>query len=184
MARRGDGRGWEGPGSGSSESSVSIKLVREIGGVGTLKDCAGTAEGGKVTLGDGDRSSGSITLGRKIGVASTLRDGDGTAEGGKVTLGDGGAATGITCGARSGAGGGRTMAWSKMLSRYSMARSWELPSLSKWAAGVGCERESARARATTMEALEEDILGIGQDAGGNCTVLAMRSAQVAGMYTQ
>ena len=76
------------------------------------------------------------------------------------------------------------IAWSKILARSSMAQSWELPSLAKWAAGVGCERASARAWAATTAASVEDVLGIGQDAGKNCTVLAMRSARVAGMYTQ
>ena len=49
---------------------------------------------------------------------------------------------------------------------------------------MGCERASARARAATMAAWAEDVLGTGQDAGENCTVLVMRSARVAGMYTR
>ena len=145
---RGDRRGWEGPGSGLSDSSGSSKLGKEIGGVGTL------------------------------------RDGIGNTEGVKVTPGDGGAETERTYSARSGAGGGRTMAWSKIMAWSSMAWSWELPSVSKGVTGVGLERVSARAWAATTLALAEDILVIGQDAGNNCMVLAMGSAWVTGMYTR
>ena len=118
-------------------------------------------------MGSGSSESlGSIKLGRKIGVAGTIGDGAGNVEGDKVTLGDGGAATRRAVGSRSGAGGGRTMAWSKMLSRSSMARSWELPSLAKGAAGVGYDRALARAQAATTSASAEGVLEIGQDAKG------------------
>ena len=49
---------------------------------------------------------------------------------------------------------------------------------------MGCERALARAQAANTASLAEDVLGIGQDAGGNCTLLAMRSERVVGMYTR
>ena len=76
------------------------------------------------------------------------------------------------------------MAWSKILARSSMARIWELLSLARGAAGLGCKRASARARAATMVTLAEDVLGIRQATGKHCTVLAMRLTRVVGMYTR
>ena len=61
-----------------------------------------------------------LNWGVQLGVTAPSEMVLGMRGGGKVTFGNGGAATGRTCGDRSGAGGGRTMAWSKMLAMYSM----------------------------------------------------------------
>ena len=47
--------------------------------------------------------------------------------------------------------------------------------------GAGFDRASARAREACVAASMDDVRGTGHLCGKNCTVLAMRSARVAGM---
>ena len=129
-----------------------------VGGIVTLG-----AGGGIFTIGD---AGGTVTLGDTGGIV-TRRGGGGIV----LTVGCGGTMIGSA---------GLAMALSKILARSMMACCWALPSWENGAAGAGLVRASVRARAVTMAASTEDVLGTEHWCGNNCTVLAVRSAMVLG----
>ena len=172
------------PGSGSSESSGSIKLGRTIGGAGTLRDCAGTAEGDTFTLGDGGRLSGSNRFGQTLGGAVTLGDGAGNAEEDKITL------------QRWRRGNRENMQCQKRCLRRPYDGLVKDAGQVLIGAELGVSKFSKRGGRSGMqkivgEGMVGDYSGIGGRCLGhrtgrrkNCTVLAMLSERVVGMYTR
>ena len=87
----------------------------------------------------------------------TLRD-----VGGIGTRGDGGATVRTAgCGGTMIGNAGLAMALSIFLERSVMACCWASPNWENGAAGAGLVRASVRARASTMAASTEDVLGTG-----------------------
>ena len=73
------------------------------------------------------------------------------------------------------------MTFEKMRESVFIAANCLSPSVAN-GVGVGCKRASANAQAAVVAALVELPSGTGQLCGKNSTVLAMRSAQVHGIY--
>jgi hypothetical protein len=88
-----------------------------------------------------------------------------TAENG-VTLGD---VAGATCGA---------VTETKISARCSSAWSWAYPKVAKGAAGDGFWSASRSDWAARSAVLADEVLGMAQLCGKNCTVFAIRSATV------
>ena len=76
---------------------------------------------------------------------------------------------------------GFSVNFEKMRESVCMAENFSSPSVAN-RVGFGCKRASANARSAVVAALVELPAGTGQSCGKNSTVLAMRSAQVRGMY--
>ena len=73
------------------------------------------------------------------------------------------------------------MTFEKMRESVCMVANFLSPSVAN-GVGVGCKRASASARTAAVAVLVELPAGTGKSCGKNSTVLAMRSAQVRGMY--
>ena len=114
--------------------------------------------GGVLTLGD---AGGILTLGDAGGIGT---HGDGC-----VTVRNAG------CRVTMLGGAGFAMALSNISVRSMMDCFWASPNWANGAACAGLVRASVRARAVTIAASSEDVLGTRNWCGKNCTVLAMRS---------
>ena len=79
--------------------------------------------------------------------------------------------------------GGLSVTFEKMRKSFCMAANCSWPSITN-GVGVGCKRASANAQAAVVVALVELPAGMGKSCGKNSTGLAMRSAQVRGVYTR
>ena len=122
--------------------------------------------GGIFTIGD---AGGTVTL-RYSGGIGTLGGGGGTVR----TAGFAGTILGSAV---------LAMAFSNILARSTMASCWAPQEWENGAAGAELVRASVRARAATMAASTEDVLGTGHWCGENCTVLEVHLDLVFGTYS-
>ena len=130
---------------------------------------------GKGTLGD---TGGNVILGDGGGNVRTAGCGGTTM--GSASLGDSGRTvrTAVWGGTTMGSAG-FAMAFSNMLERSTMDCFWASPNWANEAAGAGLARASVRARAATMAASTEEVLGTGHWCG-KFHFFAVRSALVFG----